>query len=219
MVEILVTVAIVAALAALLVPQAARLTKTGQRAQCASNLRQMGVALNSYLGDNKMLFPTSWVSLPCNPTLRSPGEYMPLTAHLAPYLGIDAPRLSKPFVAIAQCPGFPKKINSQNAQSAPFYSTYRLVLSKGDLSRRPHPFGGAEGARVVSALSVEEIYGHPASNFPVIFNLDKETHQQPGTDLGDDVPDRPVFGKGRNVLYLDGHVAFEPDLQFLEDLR
>lgn len=63
LVEVLAAVSILAMLAVLL-PVAGKITKSGQRAQCASNLRQMGVALNSYLAENNMQLPTSWVSLP-----------------------------------------------------------------------------------------------------------------------------------------------------------
>lgn len=217
LIEVLIIVAIIAVLATLLLPQASKLTRSGQRAQCASNLRQLGAALNSYLGDNNMLLPTSWVGLPCNPRILNPGEYMALTGHLAPYLGVEAPRLTKPFISVAQCPAFPKKINAETAEAEPFFSTYRLVMGRG---AAPNPFGGAENARRISALAINDLYGRPSSKLPIIFNLDKESHYQADTSsLGTDFPDRSVFETGRNVLFLDGHVSFEPDLEFLSGLR
>lgn len=143
---------------------------------------------------------------------------MALTAHIAPYLKIDAPRTSKPFIAVAQCPALPKKISAQNAQTEPFYSTYRLVRSRS--SQKPHPFGAQEGAPRVSALAIGEVYSRKLFQFPVIFNNDRELHEAVDWGaLAADVPEKPVFGNGRNVLYLDGHFAFETTLKFLDGFK
>ena len=65
LIELLVVIAIIAILAALLLPALARSKLAGQRAVCQSNLRQLGLATEMYLGDyagyffNRCQLPTS----------------------------------------------------------------------------------------------------------------------------------------------------------------
>ncbi len=55
--ELLVVIAIVAILAALLQTAYSRSVQAGKAAACTANLRQIGMALNVYLGENEMTFP------------------------------------------------------------------------------------------------------------------------------------------------------------------
>src|ERR671937_93312 len=57
LIELLVVVAVIAILASLLLPAVARSKKTAQRASCASQLRQLGLANTLYLDDHDQKFP------------------------------------------------------------------------------------------------------------------------------------------------------------------
>jgi prepilin-type N-terminal cleavage/methylation domain-containing protein len=57
LIELLVVIAIIAILAAMLLPALSAAKTKAQRAQCASNLRQWGVALGVYSTDNHECFP------------------------------------------------------------------------------------------------------------------------------------------------------------------
>jgi prepilin-type N-terminal cleavage/methylation domain-containing protein len=59
LVELLVVIAIIAILAALLLPVLATAKEKGRRAQCMSNLKQLGVASLVYVGDNNDKFPSA----------------------------------------------------------------------------------------------------------------------------------------------------------------
>jgi prepilin-type N-terminal cleavage/methylation domain-containing protein len=57
LVELLTVIAIIAVLAAILVPTAGTLRASSQSSRCATNLRQTGVAIQTYITDNKGFLP------------------------------------------------------------------------------------------------------------------------------------------------------------------
>ena len=75
LVELLVVIAIIAILASLLLPALARAKESGRKAACISNLRQLGIAVHAYSGENDGKIPYG----PVAPPFSHPAEFYPST--------------------------------------------------------------------------------------------------------------------------------------------
>src|SRR2546423_1216927 len=75
LIELLVVIAIIAILAALLLPALAAGRAAGRKANCISNLRQIGLAIHAYANDNDGKIPYG----PKAPPFTSPSDFYPST--------------------------------------------------------------------------------------------------------------------------------------------
>lgn len=104
LIELFVVIAVLAALSAFLIPVVQRVRGGADSVKCASNLRQIGAALNSYANDNDNRYPVTY-----GPA-RTPPDKKTWAQKIAPYAGMsdDAmgsmplPRVTGIFVCPAQ---------------------------------------------------------------------------------------------------------------------
>jgi prepilin-type N-terminal cleavage/methylation domain-containing protein/prepilin-type processing-associated H-X9-DG protein len=72
LIELLIVMAVIAILAGMLLPVLARAKELSRRANCASNLREWGLAQNMYLDDSNQVFPDAKIT---NGTPGAPSTY------------------------------------------------------------------------------------------------------------------------------------------------
>ena len=94
LVELTLVIAIAAILAALLWPEYQRMVERARSVACMNNLRQIGIAVSTYLADNDNTFPFIEPN-PGDPVYDPEYEAQPMLAELGPY-GVTSAALAMP---------------------------------------------------------------------------------------------------------------------------
>lgn len=181
--ELLIVLGIVSLLAAILFPVLVKVRETGRRSQCSSNIRQLGVAVESYLADFDNRYPFAW-----GPDAVRRGKTPGFPAVMMPYV------LNQ---TIFECPSdigetFPSdRVNGWGSRTIPFKAQCPGAMSY--LYR-----GIDKGYYAIATRKTSDI------RKPSITVLLQEARPWHGYNVSDKFVESP----GRyNVLYCDGHVA------------
>jgi prepilin-type N-terminal cleavage/methylation domain-containing protein/prepilin-type processing-associated H-X9-DG protein len=212
LIELLVVVAIIAMLIAILIPSLAQAREQGRRAKCASNLHQIGIAWNVYLGsDAKERFPP-----PCgNVRFFYGGKAQIYDAQIVGgtvmnprplnyYMGLD-PKDNRT-AEIFHCPADKGAENlpdpMSRGQTTYDYMGNSYPMNGGLVNGMPHgPHGGA----------CEDLIGLPLAyvRLPTSHVVLAGDHQSLFYNGG---PYRAIWhdqaGLEMNIAFLDGHVSF-----------
>jgi prepilin-type N-terminal cleavage/methylation domain-containing protein/prepilin-type processing-associated H-X9-DG protein len=208
LIELLVVVAVIAILASLLLPALAGARRKATRAVCASNLRQIGLAIQLYADDHEGSLPGPVFSGAAATYDQSSDQE--LIYYIAENLSAPRPSPQMMTVNVFVCPGY-----RRYAPALTSLDGRKCYLLNDDIDvnqgiRVPPfgypPFGGSPALR---PLALEDIgnYGSPSDIF-AITDVDKG-NVNPSVSWWTDLPYEPVHGAGRNYLYFDWHVEFK----------
>lgn len=209
LIELLTVIAIIGILAAIILPVASRVRETARSAKCVSNLRQISLGIQMYVGDRKGMMPGPVLTAQyANYRQTTTGLRGNLPALIAEYVPVQQGASSLDRVQeMLLCPSWALSTSSQAVPSM-MLNTAPVGWLQGNVQIYPMGYAGTTPANDLKPLPFSRITQYPLSQTWLMIDLDKEWFSDGASPGGwGDIPAKPVHGSGRNCLFYDGHVA------------
>lgn len=192
LVELLVTISIIAVLAALLLPAISKARDKAETATCSQNLRQIGAGVITFAGENQGLCPIAGSTVPRGATDAQTGK-PGWTEQLDSYLGENT--------KVYRCPGSARLIPN-NVTYSYFLGTRAGYEETGDFA--------ALNLHKIQAPSKYILGGDITGNLFTATDADKDDYTQ-----NPFAAKAPFHGGRTNILFADGSVRqvleFDPE--------
>ena len=213
LIELLVVIAIIAILAALLLPSLARGKQKAQQIQCASNLKQLALAIHMYADDNRDTLPGPvWQGL----YYLYNDETERMLYYLAPHLGLPAASPTVRTGRVAICPASALLLHDPPGQPPESLSRPVSYLVSAEVTNAltetiTRPFGYPYSSKFYRLPPGPDeppkqvhIIKSPATSWAVT-DADQQ-NSFPGGLYFNLLPLDKVHGLVRNQLFFDWHV-------------
>ena len=211
LIELLVVIAIIALLAAILFPVFARARENARRASCQSNLKQMGLGILQYTGDNDELYPLRRFA-----PFGTGAAYSSSDGSQRDYDQNSWRTSIQPYIKSTQLFSCPSNTDNSKATYDPEFArsyaanwAYGADLVDRGVFNQTTPRALAEMASPAQTIAVCEIKGVPY----VAFNVERPTspsYSDAGTGGGTSAGYGEMLYVGHlstsNYLFADGHV-------------
>jgi len=229
LIELLVVIAIIGILAALLLPVLGQARERGRIATCASNLRQIGIAVDMYAEDNTDTYPvgylqklgTDWVLLVGqyvgrNQTTYGTGIANPSKVFLCPSVKIPSGRTSRlhysGHIALFGPQTFSASYISPVKRSRVVRASQVILVAEGNLGQ---PVGAAATEYDADAtfgppmlFPMQQYDGSKTDNDTPVSGIDAINYDPGNGNALQQLRWRHNNNTGGNFLFCDGHVEF-----------